>query len=103
MFTVMAVLEIAVEPIGDGLHMSDAIRRALAVLDESKVEYELTQMGTVVRGDVKNLFELARRMHEAARRGSGRVLTIIRIDDRGADQEMLRKESGESVEEDRAA
>jgi uncharacterized protein (TIGR00106 family) len=102
MFSVMAVLEIAVEPIGEGIHMSDAIARALAILDEAKVEYELTQMGTVVRGEIKHLFELARRMHEAARRGSPRVLTIIRIDDR-TDEEMLRKERGESVESDRAA
>jgi uncharacterized protein (TIGR00106 family) len=102
MFTLMAVLEIAVEPIGDGVHMSDAIGRALAVLDERKVEYELTQMGTVVRGEIEDLLELAKCMHMAARKGSPRVLTMIRIDDR-ADEIMLRKERGESVPEDRAA
>jgi uncharacterized protein (TIGR00106 family) len=102
MFTLMAVLEIAVEPIGEGVHMSDAIARALAVLDERKVEYELTQMSTVVRGEIGDLFDLAKHMHEAARKGSSRVLTMIRIDDR-ADDVMLRKERGESVPEDRAA
>ena len=102
MFRLMAVLEIAVEPIGEGVHMSDAIGRALAVLDERKVEYELTQMGTVVRGEIEDLFDLAKCMHAAARKGSPRVLTMIRIDDR-ADDVMLRKERGESVPEDRAA
>src|SRR5262249_6377063 len=95
-FRVMPVLEIAVEPIGDGVHMSDAVGRALKILDDSKVEYELTQMGTVVRGDIEQLFDLARRMHEAARHGSPRVLTTIRIDDR-TDDVMLRRERGESV------
>jgi uncharacterized protein YqgV (UPF0045/DUF77 family) len=102
MFWLMAVLEIAVESIGEGVHMSNAIGRALAVLDDARVEYELTQMGTVVRGEVGDLFELARRMHEAARHGSTRVLTTIRIDDR-AEELMLRRERGESVPADRAA
>lgn len=53
------------------------------LLDEKRVQYQLTPMGTIMEGDLDVLLELIRRMHEVPfESGAERVSTSIKIDDR---------------------
>lgn len=80
----MAMMEISVVPIGTGTpSLSAYVAEVVRVLAAAGLEYELGPMGTVVVGEVEQLLEVARRMHEAPfALGAVRVATTIKIDDR---------------------
>lgn len=80
----MAMIEISVVPIGtDSPSLSQYIAKAVKVARESGLKYELTPMGTVIEGDLDELFKVARAMHEATfSEEVRRVVTTIKIDDR---------------------
>jgi len=80
----MAIAEISVVPLGTGSpSLSEHIARAIRVLEAEGVKYELTSMGTIIEGEVRQVLVLAGRMHEAAfGEGALRVLTTVKIDDR---------------------
>src|SRR4030065_1412796 len=80
----MAILEISVVPIGTGnpsvsTYVADCIR----ILQKEKVKYELTSMGTNLGGNLRDLIQVAMKMHQTPfKKGALRVLTTIKIDDR---------------------
>ena len=80
----MAIIEISVVPIGTkDTSLSPYVADCIRILKEKKVIYELTAMGTNIEGDLKDLIKVALKMHEAPfKKGSRRVVTTIKIDDR---------------------
>lgn len=81
----MAVAEISVVPVGTGsASISGDVAAAVGLLrSEKRLKHQLTAMGTIVEGDVKDIFRAAGRMHQAVLDGGAqRVVTSIRIDDR---------------------
>jgi uncharacterized protein (TIGR00106 family) len=80
----MAVVEVSIVPIGvAGTSLSGYVAAALEVLRASTVHHELTAMGTILSGDLDEIFLVVRKMHESLfERGAPRVLTQIKIDDR---------------------
>lgn len=80
----MAILEISVVPIGTGnpsvsTYVADCVR----VLKKERVKYELTSMGTNMEGNLRDLIQVAMKMHQTPfKKGALRVLTTIKIDDR---------------------
>jgi len=80
----MALMEIAVIPLGAGTSLSKYVARAVWALEGvPEIDYELTSMGTIVSGRMDRLLEVAGKMHQAVLdAGATRVETIIRIDDR---------------------
>ena len=80
----MAILEISVVPIGTGnpsvsTYVADCVR----ILKKKKVKYELTSMGTNMEGNLRDLIQVAMKMHQTPfKKGALRVLTTIKIDDR---------------------
>jgi uncharacterized protein (TIGR00106 family) len=80
----MALMEITVAPFGVGTSLSPFVARAIKVLQATPgIEYETNSMGTIVRGSVKQLLDVAGRMHQAVvEAGAQRVSTTLRIDDR---------------------
>jgi uncharacterized protein (TIGR00106 family) len=80
----MALMDIAVFPIGEGTSLSKYVAKAiLAIEGEPGIDYELTSMGTIVQGDIDRLLEIALKMHNTVlAAGAKRVSTIIKIDDR---------------------
>ncbi|MDY0039706.1 MAG: MTH1187 family thiamine-binding protein [Desulforhabdus sp.] len=80
----MAVVEISVVPLGvPGTSMSGYVARALKVLQESSLTYQLTPMGTIISGDLDEIWNVVKRMHESCfALDAQRVLTQIKIDDR---------------------
>jgi uncharacterized protein (TIGR00106 family) len=81
----MATLEISILPVGTkSTSLSDYVAGAVKIAQkEPGVKYELTAMGTIIEGDIEQLFKLAAKMHRSAfDAGALRVATTIKIDER---------------------
>ncbi len=80
----MAVAEISVVPVGTGsASISEYVAKAVKIVKESGLQYELSAMSTNIEGDVGAILEVVRKVHEACfEQGALRVLTSVKIDDR---------------------
>lgn len=81
----MAVVELTVCPLGTGTtSASKYVAGAQQILSEQdKVKYLLNPMGTVMEGDIDEIFSLIRKIQEDVfDKGVGRVYSIIKVDDR---------------------
>ena len=81
----MAVVELTLVPIGtEKTSCSPYVAAAYdAVKDNDKVEIRLNPMGTVLEGDIDELFACVRKMQEAVfEAGADRVYSVVKIDDR---------------------
>ncbi len=80
----MALMEISVVPLGTGstsfsAYVADMVKR----LKASGLSFTLTDMGTIVEGEIEDLLRLAQELHELPfGAGAQRVYTVIKIDDR---------------------
>jgi uncharacterized protein (TIGR00106 family) len=95
----MAIMEISVIPLGLG-HPSvgDFIAEVVKYLRREEIPHMLTDMGTLVHGDLHRLLEVAQALHELPfARGVQRVVTHITIDDR-RDKEVRLGEKTTSVQ-----
>lgn len=80
----MAVVEVSVTPLGTGSPgVAEYVAGCIKVLRETGLKYQLTSMGTIIEGDVGEVLNVVRRMHEEPfAAGAVRVSTSIKIDDR---------------------
>jgi uncharacterized protein (TIGR00106 family) len=80
----MAVVEISVAPLGTATPgVSQYVAACVEVIAASGLTYQLTPMGTVIEGDIDEIFTVLRKMHEVPfGKGAERVSTLIKIDDR---------------------
>lgn len=81
----MAVVELTVCPLGTGTtSASKYVAGAQKVLaDQDKVKYMLNPMGTVMEGNIDEIFALVRKIQEDVfNKGVDRVYSIIKVDDR---------------------
>jgi uncharacterized protein (TIGR00106 family) len=80
----MAVAEVSVVPVGTGsASISQYVAAAFKIVKESGLKYELSSMATNLEGDVLEIMEVVRKIHESAfEQGAVRVLTALKIDDR---------------------
>ena len=81
----MAVVELTLVPIGtQDTSCSPYVAAAYdAVKDNDKVEIRLNPMGTVLEGDIDELFACVRKMQEAVfESGAERVYSVLKVDDR---------------------
>lgn len=95
----MVVAELTVVPLGTGTpSLSGYVAACHAVLEQAKgVKYQLTPMSTIIEGDLDQILEIVRRLHEVPfEKGANRVSTSLRIDDR-RDKELTMAGKVESV------
>lgn len=80
----MAILEIAVVPIGtESSSVSKYVAECQNILGKSGLKYSLNPMGTVIEGDLDSLLKVVKELHESPfAKGAKRVYTNMRIDDR---------------------
>jgi uncharacterized protein (TIGR00106 family) len=80
----MAIMEISVVPLGTcSTSFHRFVARMQEVLADLGLPYELTDMGTIVEGDIDALMAAARVLHDVPfSMGEKRVYTTIKIDDR---------------------
>ncbi len=89
-------MEISVVPLGTGsTSLGQYVADIKKFLESRGIPHTLTDMGTIIEGEVEELLRLARELHEIPfQAGAKRVYTNIRIDDRRDRQTHL----GEKVE-----
>ena len=94
----MALAEISVIPIGTPTtSIGDWIAESVRVLQNEKVNYEVSPMGTLIEGKISDILRVAGRMHDSAlRKGINRVVTTLVIDDR-RDKQVTMKSKVASV------
>ena len=98
----MAVVEVSIVPLGTGsTSLSPYVAACEKVLRENSgdLKFELTAMGTTLEGDLDQIMDLVRRLHEVPfNQGAQRVSTSIKIDDR-RDRQGTIEQKVKSVEE----
>lgn len=78
----MIVSEFSVVPVVDG-SLRPYVEAAVAEIAGSGLKYEVGAMGTTVEGEYDQVMEAIKQAHRAVlAKGAGRVLTIIKIDER---------------------
>jgi uncharacterized protein (TIGR00106 family) len=80
----MALMEISVVPLGTGQPgVGDYVADIIRYLKNNDLPYTLTDMGTVLEGEIDQLLAVARVLHELPfQKNVRRVVTHITIDDR---------------------
>ncbi|KOO43498.1 MTH1187 family thiamine-binding protein [Priestia koreensis] len=82
----MAIIDMTIIPLGtETPSMSHYVADIHKILDNHKdrVTYQLTPMSTLIEGELSDLLELVKELHEVPfDKGIQRVCTNIRIDDR---------------------
>ncbi|MFH0777028.1 MAG: MTH1187 family thiamine-binding protein [Candidatus Eisenbacteria bacterium] len=80
----MPVCEISVVPVGTGgTSISEFVAEAERVIVKSGLKSKLCPMSTCLEGDLSQIIEVTKQVHEACfRKGAKRVLTTLKIDDR---------------------
>jgi uncharacterized protein (TIGR00106 family) len=68
-------------PITDNSHLSEPIAKAVKIIHESGLEYRITPMGTLIKGEWKEVMNVIKKCHETLRKEYDRVMTQIKIDD----------------------
>lgn len=76
------IAELSVIPIGEGSSISPYVTKAVGIIENSGLEYKVTDFGTVIEGDWDKVMDVAKRCHYAIMEDAGRVLTRIIIDER---------------------
>lgn len=81
----MAIAEVKVVPLGtEDTSLSHYVAGCHKVLKkQDQVDYELTPMGTILEGDLEQIFAIVEKLHEVPfEDGAKRVSTTLSIDDR---------------------
>ncbi len=81
----MAIAEITVIPIGTaGTSLSNYVAGCQKILAQNdNIKYQLTPMGTILEGDLEDIFNTLKKLHQVPfDRGAMRVVSNIKIDDR---------------------
>ncbi len=75
-----ATAEIQVVPIGVGVSVREEVKRAHGILKESGLEVQLHSYGTNVEGELDEIFDAVRRVHETLHaEGVTRLSTAIKV------------------------
>ncbi len=96
----MAVAEVTVVPLGTGTSsLSVYVAKALKILEDSGLIYQLTPMGTVIQGDPREIVEVVLKMHDSLfSKDIHRVVTTLKIDER-RDKSLTMEGKVRAVEE----
>jgi uncharacterized protein (TIGR00106 family) len=75
-----ATAEIQVIPIGVGVSVRDEVKRAHGILKDSGLEVQLHSYGTNIEGELEEIFDAVRLVHETLHaEGVARLSTAIKI------------------------
>ena len=96
----MPLLEISIVPVGtDSPSFSSQVTDAVRIIEKKDLKYEVTPTATVLEGDIDDLWEVAKEIHQKAfELGPERIVTTINIDHR-TDKHMDMDQQIDKVEE----
>jgi uncharacterized protein (TIGR00106 family) len=75
-----ATAEVQVIPIGSGVSVRREVKRAHQILEDSGLHVELHSYGTNMEGELTDILEAVRRVHETLHaEGTARISTFVKI------------------------
>jgi uncharacterized protein (TIGR00106 family) len=93
----MPILGISITPIGTkSASFSSAVTNAVQTIEQRGLKYQITPTETIIEGEIDELMDVAKEIHENAISGTTRVITNITIDDR-RDKEVNMEEQVDTV------
>lgn len=72
---------VSILPVSEESHLAEPISKAIKIIHESGLDYKLTPMATLIRGEWQEVMPVLKKCHEAVREDFDRVITQIKIDD----------------------
>ncbi len=75
------MVQFSIMPISEDQHLSEPIAKAIKIIHESGLEYKLTPMGTLIKGEWKEIMNVVKKCHQTVSEDFDRVVTQIKIDD----------------------
>jgi uncharacterized protein (TIGR00106 family) len=94
----MVLLEMSIVPVGAGESVSKYVAECVDLVDRSGLNYELHAMGTIVEGELSQVFALMQQCIEHVAKSSNRVTCTAKLDYRQGVQGSLRSKV-DSVEQ----
>lgn len=76
------IAEFSVTPIGAGVHVGKHVAKAVQIVHESGLKYEVNPMGTVVEGRWDDVMAVIKRCNDALLMDCERLSIAIKIDSR---------------------
>lgn len=73
--------EFSVIPMSGSAHVSREVAKALRIVRESGLDYQLTALGTLIEGERAKVMEVILKAHEALLGSNDRVYTRIVLDE----------------------
>jgi uncharacterized protein (TIGR00106 family) len=79
----LPLLGISLTPVGTkSASFSSAVTGAVHTIEERGLKYQITPTQTIIEGELDQLMDVAKEIHENAMAGTTRVITNITIDER---------------------
>ncbi len=75
-----ALIELSIFPMDKGLSVSPYVARALAIIKESGLDYELNPMGTCIEGDWPDVMATVNRCMEDLQKDCSRIYMTMKVD-----------------------
>ncbi|MGH7490921.1 MAG: MTH1187 family thiamine-binding protein [bacterium] len=76
------LVEFRLTPIGTGEETKELLAKAVALVEKSELDYQLTAMGILLEGSWEEVMFVVQKCHEELKKFAARVVTDITIDDR---------------------
>lgn len=75
------MVQFSLLPISDEVHISKPIAKAVKIIHESGLEYRLTPMATLIKGEWDEIMDVIKKCRDAVMEDYDRVMLQIKIDD----------------------
>lgn len=76
------LVEFRLTPVGTGEETKELLAKAVALVEKSELDYQLTAMGILLEGQWEEVMFVIQKCHEELKKYAERVVTDIIIDDR---------------------
>ena len=73
--------EFSITPLGRGAHLSQEVAKAIRVVKESGLDYQVTALGTLIEGEREVVMKVIEKAHQAVLGSNERVYTRIVLDE----------------------
>ncbi|MBI4415718.1 MAG: MTH1187 family thiamine-binding protein [Euryarchaeota archaeon] len=80
------IAEFSITPVGAGVSIGAYVAKAVQIVHDSGVKYELNPMGTVVEGDWDRVMAVIKRCHDELLKECERLSIVVKIDARRGPQ-----------------
>ena len=85
----MVLLEFSMSPLDKGESVSKYVAGSLDIIDKSGLDYRVNSMGTVIEGDLDEVFDVVKQCFEKMEKDCNRIITTMKLDYRKGKKDRL--------------